>query len=657
MNSNNFFQLVADFQKNIDWLNQVLKGGETDSINIDGVIKPSITKDITDKWTAIQAMVQGRQAYQTKAIMDADTSQPLDTLAEVWADAVLDNNGLYGWTGTEWDKSKYDIKKSLEADILELKGQVLTIFEHLGMAYESTFIYEFAVADKNGRVALGIDENGNVHSGGSEQYLADLSEYEYAISDKSGRVALGVKKGGEVALGETDVVTDQFDKYEYVITDAYNRIAFAISNNGEVVIPQLNKVIVGSDNALPKMEINHSLTYGQSLSIGDQGLPISSTVQPYNNITFSGGVRAGTYAESDVEPYKAFIPLVEKQADLIPTAGETVCSSLCNFVTRLINDENGINYIDHNYALLGTSSGRGSTTVAQLSKGTQPYQWLIDSVSNAYRLSQEAGKTYALQSINWIQAESDYIAGTSPEVWGAAVTSLYNDIVSDSSAISGQDHKPQMIMYQISSHKKYSTKEIDRTPYLAIEQLRLCNENDDMHLACPMYIIPYSHDNGHLSADGYNMLGAYMARVYKRVLYDGYKWQPLQPNRFTRQGRIIEIDFIVETPPLVMDTEWVTPLEDGSYGFTVYDDLGKIPLKVSITGPTRVKILLERDISTNASLRYAWGEDVPNGNYSGRKIGPRGQLRDSHGEMNKYTDQTGKEFSLHNYCVIFEKHL
>ncbi len=25
-NSNKFFQLVADFQKNIDWLNQVLKG-------------------------------------------------------------------------------------------------------------------------------------------------------------------------------------------------------------------------------------------------------------------------------------------------------------------------------------------------------------------------------------------------------------------------------------------------------------------------------------------------------------------------------------------------------------------------------------------------------------------------------------------------------
>ncbi|MCU8207748.1 SGNH/GDSL hydrolase family protein [Vibrio vulnificus] len=113
-NSNNFFQLVAEFQKHIDWLNQILKGGESETITIDGVIKPTISKDIADKWGAISAMVQGRQAYETKASLPA-TPPPGIVLAEVWRDSTPENNGLYGWTGSAWEKSPFDtISKLVE---------------------------------------------------------------------------------------------------------------------------------------------------------------------------------------------------------------------------------------------------------------------------------------------------------------------------------------------------------------------------------------------------------------------------------------------------------------------------------------------------------------------------------------------------------------
>ncbi len=107
MSSNNFFQLVAEFQKNIDWLNQILKGGESDSVNIDGEIKPSISKDLADKWAAISAMVKGRAAYETKSNLPSTPPSGI-VLAEVWKDPVFDNNGLYGWTGSAWEKSIYD---------------------------------------------------------------------------------------------------------------------------------------------------------------------------------------------------------------------------------------------------------------------------------------------------------------------------------------------------------------------------------------------------------------------------------------------------------------------------------------------------------------------------------------------------------------------
>ncbi|HHF3058953.1 TPA: hypothetical protein ACPJ0X_000354 [Vibrio diabolicus] len=106
--NNNFFELLDSFQKNIDWLNQILKGGSFDTVLIDGVLKPSISKDISDQYARIQAMVQGRVSYATKADMDADTTQPENTIAEVWNDTTITNNGLYGRTGNVWVKSPYD---------------------------------------------------------------------------------------------------------------------------------------------------------------------------------------------------------------------------------------------------------------------------------------------------------------------------------------------------------------------------------------------------------------------------------------------------------------------------------------------------------------------------------------------------------------------
>ncbi|MEI8598924.1 hypothetical protein P4S64_18990 [Vibrio sp. M60_M31a] len=44
-------------------MNLVLIGGETDSALIDGVEKPSIDKRFADRFSALQAMVQGRQSF------------------------------------------------------------------------------------------------------------------------------------------------------------------------------------------------------------------------------------------------------------------------------------------------------------------------------------------------------------------------------------------------------------------------------------------------------------------------------------------------------------------------------------------------------------------------------------------------------------------
>lgn len=130
-NSANFFKLIDEFQKNIDWLNQVLKGGIDTSIVIDGVTKPAISKDIHDKWAAISALIQGsRIVKETLAELQAVTGSS-DTLAEVWNDIDPANNGLYGWNGSAWVFSKYHIAHFLDRDNTTSPVDAATVYREL----------------------------------------------------------------------------------------------------------------------------------------------------------------------------------------------------------------------------------------------------------------------------------------------------------------------------------------------------------------------------------------------------------------------------------------------------------------------------------------------------------------------------------------------
>ncbi|HAS6050360.1 TPA: hypothetical protein I7138_20230 [Vibrio vulnificus] len=120
--SNNFFELIDWLQKNIDWLNQVLKGGTDDSIVVDGEVKPSITKDIKDHFSGLQSMISGRLAYQTKDELLAAGAPPEDKpLAEVWNDPIIGNNGLYGYS-EGWIKSPYDMQSLYKLTASYLEG-------------------------------------------------------------------------------------------------------------------------------------------------------------------------------------------------------------------------------------------------------------------------------------------------------------------------------------------------------------------------------------------------------------------------------------------------------------------------------------------------------------------------------------------------------
>lgn len=98
--SENYFDLIAKFQEGIENLNTVLLGDESASIDVDGVAKPSITKEIKDKFTELQiAQRSGVIAFRTYAALDAYTPTIEQQTAsfKVTNDANHALNGYYSW--------------------------------------------------------------------------------------------------------------------------------------------------------------------------------------------------------------------------------------------------------------------------------------------------------------------------------------------------------------------------------------------------------------------------------------------------------------------------------------------------------------------------------------------------------------------------------
>ncbi|MEY8204890.1 MAG: hypothetical protein RPR40_07410, partial [Bermanella sp.] len=115
-----FFDLLAQFKTDIEALEKMMAGGDAETVLINGVSKDSVAKSIADRFVSLQAMVQGQQSYETKALMDADLNHGADVMARVWNDTI-ENSGLYGKLGASgagsWEKSNYDpLSFSYKAD-------------------------------------------------------------------------------------------------------------------------------------------------------------------------------------------------------------------------------------------------------------------------------------------------------------------------------------------------------------------------------------------------------------------------------------------------------------------------------------------------------------------------------------------------------------
>ena len=374
--------------------------------------------------------------------------------------------------------------------------------------------------------------------------------------------------------------------------------------------------------------VNHVLIGGQSLSLGSNAMALS-TEQPYENLMFNTGVRAG------LNNLTSFVPLVESQNGKY---GETIASGMANLVAELEQAKG------RSYVISASAHGIGGLSYAELKKGTNSFTEGMAQVQAAAEVAAEQGDTLAVRAVAIIHGETDHVIGTAN--YDQNLLEWQSDYEAETRAITNQLPPVPMFLCQLSSWTKHNAA----SSPIPIAQLAAADARPGrIFIVGPKYFLPYS-DGVHLTGHGERWLGEYYAKAYHRVLVEGEPWTPLRPQTLSRDGTVIVADFHVPSPPLAFDTEQVS--DPGNFGFEFWDSSGAPPavVDVKIIGDTQVQITLaELPVGDNERLRYAYTGEP--GNLGGPMTGPRGNLRDSDPTPSRHG------YALYNWAVHFDEPL
>lgn len=531
---------------------------------------------------------------------------PFATLALMEASALVDgdyamvtddtvNNGLYIKTAGAWVKSAYDSYDIKTAKSLTIGGTEIS--ESLSKALD--------VKDKNGLSAIALSPSGAF----------------------------------QVGRLESEDIVYQGNQLSSLLNDTQTSTGGLADN-----------YVLKPSNNYPA-NLNHFEIYGQSLSQGALSTPIQTTTQPYDSLMFSGGIRPQHPSYSVADFYADFIPLIEASANDGYPGYETPCGGATESLKQLIFEENNVAHTDQEYKLLGSASGTGGSTIAQLST-TYFDSHLAPTITAAYNLAQAKGMTYTMPYIGWVQGENDNkLSGISIEAYKTAMQALIAKIDAHLKSLHPELGLKGFITTQLASFTTTSRP----TPHIELALYEAATAaNSNVFLACPLYIFDYM-DHFHVDGVSSKWMGAYIGLVYKRLVVDQVGWKHIHPISHTKQGRILEVKYHVPVQPLVVDT--VQVYENTNYGFTLVDSAGNdIPLtSVTVTQGDTIRFTTAATIPDNVELRYAYTPNTPTPSGTvgklGRKTGARGNIRDSQGNDIVF-DPTGINKPLHNWTPI-----
>lgn len=282
--------------------------------------------------------------------------------------------------------------------------------------------------------------------------------------------------------------------------------------------------------------------------------------------------------------------------------------------------------------------GQGATAIANLSKGTDPYQQFIENIKTAYDNAIERGWDFTVPAICWMQGESDIVDYPNTH-YREMLTKIWKDMNDDILQTTRQKDSIPFICYQANSLTRaehfnscnYSCRETE-VPQTFVE---LLNYNSHFWASGPTYPYTCVGEKIHIDAHGQQAIGELAARSVIGILQGTERYRGLIPSKVKAINDTVIIQFNTASD-LTLDTMQVKKADH--YGFSVINKENKDIAHSLVIDKASVKIACSES-PIGCKIRYA-----VNGEYmkSGNLHGPRGNLRDTSGNWCYQFDMTIK---------------
>lgn len=611
-------QQLEDASIDCETVEQAVNGADNEDVTSRlGAVYPTIPKALR---LIVENGLLGATPYRTKALLDAANIAE-GAYAIVTDDQTLDNNGFKYLNGF-WQKKSgvlVYLAWNPNAAITKLLGTIKLNFYH----DDSGNRYIFALVDNN-KVGFGITSKLKIVWGDHQLLLDKIGGFR----DKIGQYAIAVRESGNVYIPNLQL--------------------------SEYALAQIPKSSFGTKvvYAMPADpdHVYHIVGYGQSLSIGATASPALSTSQPYSNIMFSSGT-AYSYDQGGSYNATSFAPLIEQYMPLlsgVQAHAETPTSGALNGFSKRCVD---MGLTAANYVMLGTQAGVGGQSIDALS--STHYMRLSTHIKDAKALSKIEDKTYSVSAITWYQGEADISAPIAYSAYLQKLNAIADKIQKTAIDASEQSSEPILFTYQSTSLSTSSANIVG----VATAQWQVSVQRPDVVMTNPVYHLPHSTGDVHLTNEGSWLMGQYTARAMHWTFILGKKWRPLEPVIVEWFADHIDIQYHVPCKPIQLSTLLVGLVEN--YGFSIWNqnslsargDDAKIVNAISaveVVSEDTIRLTLNTGITipSGAALRYCEPGDG--------SLVARGNVLDSHGLYDTVTSPSNTTYPLYNAGVFFQ---
>lgn len=381
--------------------------------------------------------------------------------------------------------------------------------------------------------------------------------------------------------------------------------------------------------------------YGQSLALGEEAERITEftqlAAQSHDRIVTEN--IDDKYGYFDGSPFKQYI---KRLFHYRKRSFELSVYGMAESLTQ---------QLDADTVICTFPGGQGATALAQLSKGTPPYDRFISDIATACRLAQRGHcRSFFVPAVCFMQGESD-IADYPDTDYQQLLLQFKADINRDIKAITHQTDDVRLITYQanaLARGNRFQAHSYDcvetRVPQTFVHLLL----TDTLFWASgPTYPYPAVREVVHIDGASQKQMGYLEALSALAILRHQQRITGLLPTDFMVSDSCVTVTFNVPCPPLVLDTIQVA--KAANYGFSVITPDNRDIITDIVIDSTSVQILCAAS-PLGCKVRYAVNGDPMK---SGNQHGPRGNLRDSQGDHIQATI-AGHSRSLHNWSFQFD---